>query len=474
MSACRCRPSTSFFFFFGFWVAIVLGGIPEPGNLSIDYVRWKRIIKWNSITFQDGPVTYSVQRTFERKDNQSWTDVQNCIHITQTECELLDSLTFRAPYHLRVRAEYRNETSNWVEAVSEPKNVTVDSFNMQHIVKWDPDILQLGPVTYSVEFQGNFERLRNDSWTEAPNCTHTTETECDLLDSLAFFAKYYLRVRTEHESATSLWVEAQPFLPYKDTVIGPPSVSVVSEAGVLHITILDPVREDGLSMRNNYEDLAYHIFYWEKNDEKITKVHNKSDTVSTVLLGLQPWTSYCLQVQAYSKESSKQGQLSPVYCDAVTANTERRAIEAAQILFITLIAVLVVTLGCFFFVIYARRAIKYLMYPSYSLPVHIREYLAEPSPQPTFATLHKDDPKEDHWDKLSIVSQSEITSVLLNSTKTDGSKSDKDTTKSDGKILNEEDDLQSNQSSVDSGHYSSGTRNSSPKTPESREDVSKT
>ncbi|XP_067897201.1 interferon gamma receptor 2-like isoform X2 [Heterodontus francisci] len=450
----------------------MFGRIPEPGNLSINSVRWKRVLKWDPVSFQGVPVTYSVQRTFESKGNRSWTDAQNCMHIIETKCELSDS--FNATYNLRVRAEHGSETSNWVEAVSEPKNVTVDSFNVNHVVKWDSDHLQLGPVTYSVQFQGSFERLTNESWSEVTNCTLITETECDLLDSLAFFAKYYLRVRTELGCATSRWVETKPFYPYKDTVIGPPSVTVLSEEGVLHINILDPVRKDGVSLHSNYEDLAYHVFYWEKNDEENIKVYNKSVTTSTVLLDLQPWTIYCLKVQAYSKESVKQGQLSPVFCNSVTADTKRRVIAAAQVLFITLVAVLVVTLGCFFFVIYARRAIKYLMYPSYSLPVHIREYLTEPSQQPVFATLNKEDLHEDHWDKLSIVSQSEITSVLKDSTKTDGSKSDKDTTMPNGKILNEENDLQSSQSSVDSGHYSNSTVNSSHKNPQSLEDTSKT
>ncbi|XP_051870029.1 interleukin-10 receptor subunit beta-like [Pristis pectinata] len=470
MTAVRCRVS----FLFGLLWAIVLGKIPEPENLRINLIQSKRVIRWNPVSFQDGLPTYSVQKSFERRDNRTWIDVQNCVHITETECELLDSLTFHAPYDLRVRAERGSETSNWVEAVSAPKNVTVDSYNMKHVVRWDPDVLQLSPVTYSVQYQGNFERMTKENWTEAVNCTRTTETECDLLDSLAFYAKYYLRVRTEQEGATSEWVEIKPFCPYKDTVIGPPLVKVQSEAGVLHVIISDPVREDGNSLRFNYQDLTYNIFFWEKNDDGNTNVHNVTTPMSTALLELQPWTTYCLKVQATVPELSKQGVPSPVSCSSVTADAKRRAIEAAQVLFITLIAVLVVTFGCFLFVIYVRRTIKYLMYPSYSLPVHIREYLTEPSQQPVFPVLHKDDLQEDHWDKLSIVSQSETTPVLLNSTKANEKKVNQETTKSDMKVPNEDDDLQSSQSSVDSGHYSNSTQDSSHKNPQSIDDASKT
>ncbi|XP_078088923.1 interleukin-10 receptor subunit beta-like [Mustelus asterias] len=458
--------------FLGFVCGIVLGEIREPGNLRIDYVRWKRILKWDSVFFQGGSATYSVQRSFE--SNGNWTDVQDCTHVAETQCELLDDISSNATYNLRVRAEHRNEMSNWVEAVSEPKNVTVESFNLKHLVKWDPDVYQLGPVTYSVQFQGQFERMSTGNWSDVVNCMAITEMECDLLDSLAFFATYFLRVRTERGGATSHWVEAVSFSPYKDTVIGPPAVRVSSQAGELHVTIADPIAQDGHSMRYSYTDLAYHVFYWIKNEEGTLKMRNKSATASTVLLNLQPWTNYCLKVQAYSLESSKQGLFSPVICEHITANSKTRAIAAAQVLFITLIAVLVVTLGCFFFVKYARRAIKYLMYPSYSLPVHIQEYLTEPIQQPLFETLNKEDLREEHWDKLSIVSHTEIPPVPLNSTETDGSKSDKTTTKSDGKILIEEDDVQSSQSSVDSGHYSNSTENSSRQTSQSLEDASRT
>ncbi|XP_048459083.1 interleukin-10 receptor subunit beta-like [Rhincodon typus] len=449
---------------FGLLWALVFGQIPEPENLRIDFVDSKRILKWDPVFYRGNLVTYSIQRTFESHDNRSWLDVQNCMLTTETRCKLLNDINVAC--NLRVRAEHGNERSNWVEAVAEPKNVRVDSLNKKHVVKWDPDVYQLGPVTYSVQYQGNYERMHNESWSEAQNCTRITETDCDLLNSFAFYAKYYLRVRAELGSATSPWVEILPFYPYKDTVIGPPLVDVLSEAGVLHVTIAGPVTENKLPLNNDYEDLAYRIFYWKENEDGNMKMDNKSVTTSTVLLNLQPWTRYCLKVQAYSKASSKQGQFSPVICESVTANTKTRALAVAQVLFIALLAVLVVTLGCFFFVIYARKAIKYLMYPSYSLPVHIREYLTEPSQQPMLGTLNKEDLHEEHWDKLSIVSQSEIPSVLLNSTKTDTSKSEKDKTPSGGKILNEEDDVQSSQSSVDSGHYSNNTENSAHKTPQ--------
>ncbi|XP_060689176.1 interleukin-10 receptor subunit beta-like [Hemiscyllium ocellatum] len=445
--------------------ALVIGQIPEPQNVQIDFVDSKRILKWDSVFYQGNLVTYSVQRTFESNDNRSWLDVHDCMLTTETRCKLLNDVN--ATCNLRVRAEHGNETSNWVEAVAEPKNVTVDSLNKKHVVKWDPDVYQLGSVTYSVQYQGNYERLYNESWSEVPKCTRITETDCDLSDSLAFFAKYFLRVRAELGSATSPWVEIPAFYPYKNTVFGPPSVEVLPKAGSLHVDIKGPFTENEHPLSNDYEDFAYQIFYWKENEDGNIKMVNKSAPASAVLHNLQPWTRYCLKARAYSKANSKQGQFSPVICEDVNADTKRRALAMAQILFVTLLAVLVVTLGCFFFVIYARKAIKYLMYPSYSLPVHIREYLTEPSQQPMLGTLTKEDLREEHWDKLSIVSQSEIPSILPNSTKTDGSKSNKNETISGGKILNEEDDVQSSQSSVDSGHYSNSTENSAHKTPQS-------
>ncbi|XP_072116166.1 interleukin-10 receptor subunit beta-like [Mobula birostris] len=461
-------------FLFGVLWAIVLGKIPEPQNVTISLTQSKRVLRWNPVPSQDGPLTYTVQKSFERGENQIWIGAQKCVHITETECELLDSLTLNVSYDLRVRAEHGSETSNWVEAVSAPRNIRIDSYNLKHVVKWDADVLQLSPVTYSVQYQGSFERTTKDNWTDALNCTHTPETECDLLDNLAFFAKYYLRVRTEQEGATSEWVEIEPFCPYKDTVIGPPLVTVLSEAGVLHVTILDPVREDGESIRINYRDLIYYVFYWEKTDDVNINVRNVTTVSSVLLQDLQAWTTYCLKVHASVLDLSKQGLPSSVTCSTVSANAKRRAIEAAQVLFIALFTVLLITLGCFLFVIYVRRTVKHLMYPSYSLPVHIREYLTESSQQPIFPVVLKDDLQEDHWDKLSIVSQSETSPVLLNSAKAGEKKMDRETIKSVSKFPSEDEDMESSQSSVDSGHYSNSTQDSSSKNPQNIDDASKT
>lgn len=107
-----------------------------------------------------------------------------------------------------------------------------------------------------------------------------------------------------------------------------------------------------------------------------------------------------------------------------------------------------------------------------SLIVFLLQYLTEPSQQPAFPVVHKNDLQEDHWDKLSIVSQTEITSVLLNSTKANKTKVDQNPTESVVEIPNEDDDLQSSQSS-DSGHYSNGTQDSSHGNPQSIDDTSK-
>ncbi|XP_059824689.1 interleukin-10 receptor subunit beta-like isoform X2 [Hypanus sabinus] len=469
MSAVRHRVT----FLFGVLWAIVLGKVPEPENVTISLIQSKRLLRWNPVPFQDGPLTYSVQKSLERGENRMWRAAQNCMQIMETECKL-ESLALDAPYDLRVRAEHGSETSNWVEAVSAPRNIKVVSYNLKHVMTWEADALQLSPVTYSVQFQGSFERATKDNWTDALNCTHTPVTECDLLDNLAFFAKYHLRVRTELEGATSEWVEIEPFYPYKDTVIGPPSVTVQSEAGVLHVSIKDPVREDERSIRLNYRDLIYNVFYWEKTDDGNINVRNVTTVSSTLLQDLQAWTTYCLKVHAFVPDLSKEGLSSPVTCSSVTANAKRRAIEAAQVLFIALFSVLLITLGCFLFVIYVRRTVKHLMYPSYSLPVHIREYLTESSQQPVFPAVIKDNLQEDHWDKLSIVSRSETSPVSLNPDKANEKKMNQETKKSDLKITNEDEDLESSQSSVDSGHYSNSTQDSSSKNPQNIGDASKT
>uniref|UniRef100_V9KWB3 Interleukin-10 receptor subunit beta n=1 Tax=Callorhinchus milii TaxID=7868 RepID=V9KWB3_CALMI len=349
-----------------------------------------------------------------------------------------------------------------------PGNVTIDSVNLKHILKWNSIPFHDERVTYSVQYQGLFERRNDQNWTEAENCTNITETECNLLEYLAFIATYFIRVRAERGNQTSEWIEANAFSPYRDSVIGPAMVQVESLLGQLQVSVFDPVTEEGTSMQMMYPDLAYWVFYWKDTED--TKVYNKSFTGVTVLSELQPWTTYCLRVQSYIKNPFRLGQSSSILCNQTSANAKTRALKAASFLFVSLFSVLLVTVGCFAFLFFVHRTIKRIMYPSYSFPSHIREYLTEPSQQSIFAALDKEELHEDHWDKLSIVSRSEITTVLIVTKLDHKSFSNTADTQPEG---NTEEDLDSNQSSVDSGHFSSGTDTSFQKNSQIHENIIK-
>uniref|UniRef100_A0A8C0GFX3 Fibronectin type-III domain-containing protein n=1 Tax=Chelonoidis abingdonii TaxID=106734 RepID=A0A8C0GFX3_CHEAB len=142
------------------------------------------------------------------------------------------------------------------------------------------------------------------------NCSmNIVITECDF-SSLA-----------ESENEKSDWVNII-FKPLDDTIVGPPDVKVKSESGSLHVDFTGPlaVQESHVWPLNKYYgSWVYRVLYWKKgNSEEVITTDSKYN--SEILSGLDPWTIYCLQVQAVIPEWNKTGKLSEEFCDMTTAN----------------------------------------------------------------------------------------------------------------------------------------------------------
>uniref|UniRef100_A0A8C9VMP8 Interleukin-20 receptor subunit beta n=1 Tax=Scleropages formosus TaxID=113540 RepID=A0A8C9VMP8_SCLFO len=94
-----------------------------------------------------------------------------------------------------------------------PSDVSVDSVNMKHRLTWRPPEVSCATVSYSVQFQGEFElRILNGSWEEVQACQRIGACVCDLSDHLASDSDYELRVRAECGGAVSRW--ARPAMPF--------------------------------------------------------------------------------------------------------------------------------------------------------------------------------------------------------------------------------------------------------------------
>ncbi|XP_029935657.1 coagulation factor III, tissue factor a [Myripristis murdjan] len=203
------------------------------------------------------------------------------------------------------------------------QNVTWISTNFKTLLKWEPK--PTADYTYTVEFSPlGKDRQRN------PHCIRTTETMCDLTNSLSDVkATYSADVRSEPPRGVNSdliefpYTSSERFCPYKDTDIGKPDfkIEVSKDKRKTTLYVSDPLTalfENGrqLSIRDVFADeLQYKVLYWRATSTG-KKVHlSKSSEIE--LTRLDRGESYCFTVQAYipTRSISKQlGDPSHVKC----------------------------------------------------------------------------------------------------------------------------------------------------------------
>ncbi|NXP21359.1 I10R2 protein, partial [Scytalopus superciliaris] len=195
-------------------------------------------------------------------------------------------------------------------------------------------------------------------------------------------------------------------------VIGPPEVKVKSESGALHVDFSGPFAEheqDKWPLRQYYGSWSYRILYWKEGStadltsaSRVTHVDTKHN--SEILSQLEPWTVYCIQVQAVIPEWNKTGELSRVLCEQTTHNGVTPVWMIVTLLIGSMLTVVIVVPVCFFSFFYLYRLTKHVFCPSYIFPQHLKEFLSKPPSAPqSFPPL----PQEEHliYDKLTVISE---------------------------------------------------------------------
>ncbi|NXG33150.1 I10R2 protein, partial [Dromaius novaehollandiae] len=217
-------------------------------------------------------------------------------------------------------------------------------------------------------------------------------------------------------------------------IIGPPDVKVKSESGSLHVDFIGPIVEhepDKWSLKQYYGSWNYRILYWKKGSNKEV-IHIDTKHNSEILSQLEPWTMYCIQVQAVIPEWNKTGELSQELCDQTTHNGNFNifllflagvtpAWIIITVLFGSMLTVILLVPVCFFSFLFLYRLTKNVFCPSYYFPQHLKEFLSKPS---NSLQLFSPVPQEEHLlcDKLTVISEEsknqseEITDEASNTT----------------------------------------------------------
>ncbi|NXO61582.1 I10R2 protein, partial [Phainopepla nitens] len=177
--------------------------------------------------------------------------------------------------------------------------------------------------------------------------------------------------------------------------IGPPEVRLQSENGALHVDFWGPLAEHQdsgvmLSLRCNCNCLVIAQLIPQLRPDlpglccaflcsQVDSSHS-----SEILTQLEPWTVYCVRVQAVVPECNKTGQLSRELCEQTTHNGETPVWVIVTVLVGSMLVVVTAVTVCFFSSFYLYRLTKYVFCPSYIFPDHLKEFLSKApgAPQP--------------------------------------------------------------------------------------------
>nr|AFU48902.1 interleukin 10 receptor 2 transcript variant 3 [Tupaia belangeri] len=95
-----------------------LGMVPPPKNVRMNSVNFKNILQWESPAFPKGNLTFTAQYLSYRKFQDK------CSGTALMECDF-SSLSKYGDYILRVRAEFADEHSEWVNITFCPVDDTI-------------------------------------------------------------------------------------------------------------------------------------------------------------------------------------------------------------------------------------------------------------------------------------------------------------------------------------------------------------
>ncbi|KAK6485638.1 interferon alpha/beta receptor 1a-like isoform X1 [Huso huso] len=252
-----------------------------------------------------------------------------------------------------------------------PQNIRVKAVNTQYILEWDWDPQQYDEsVRFTAEYIYEYKR-HSKEYSFNRVCYRIPQTQCDFTyQDIDYFGGQYLRLRAESKNITSKWKELK-FCPEEHSALGPPSkVDVESRNGLLKVNITDPLTHKNESMQTLIK-ISFLIVYWKNTStaEKLTLAINISETLLT---GLEPWTLYCLRVQAFNIQFRKRSQFSEPVCRLTTCKDDGLTpVWMALLIFFSSVGLL---LSCSYGVYVIYKVIKYSCFPQLPDSMQLYEY----------------------------------------------------------------------------------------------------
>ncbi|XP_023192031.1 interleukin-10 receptor subunit beta-like [Xiphophorus maculatus] len=247
-----------------------------------------------------------------------------------------------------------------------PTNVQVTSRDLNLILSWDPPAEAPSGLIYTTEF-------KNSIGIHKPGCVNITTFQCELSNfGISLYGTYSGKVRALLGEETSAWVESKNITLDTETLISPPSVSLLSIGQTLEISIKEPEFYIS-SLRNVYSKVSYNITYW-KDDQEMMQEKTLSNIVQdrVILDELDPLTKYCVQVRIITLRNKNPSEPSGVLCER-TGDTDNSPMVAAVIVCVVIAVAVVMTV----LAVVKWKSISHFLWPKVSLPRHFEKSLLD-------------------------------------------------------------------------------------------------
>ncbi|XP_041721827.1 interleukin-10 receptor subunit beta isoform X1 [Coregonus clupeaformis] len=265
-----------------------------------------------------------------------------------------------------------------------PSNIRINSVNMGLVLEWDAPQNHTENITYRAEYRSLVSSYLVVCW-------NTTAQSCDFTSHLNQYGVYNFQVRAERKGDTSHWMVTKQFVMDKHTTLGPPGVTLVSSGADIEVSIKDPVLRIS-EFKDIYSHATFNITYWKEGQEEKAKRTNDTQ-LRKVVLALEPWTRYCVQVWAYTLRFSKHSQPSNVTCESTGKGNDRPWVVAL------VMAVAVALLALAFWYCYW---VVHFLRPKDKLPEHFTELLLDP-PCSSILAMQSSPQPEKVYHKVSIM-----------------------------------------------------------------------
>ncbi|XP_027877812.1 interferon alpha/beta receptor 2-like isoform X1 [Xiphophorus couchianus] len=173
-----------------------------------------------------------------------------------------------------------------------PANVSITSYNMEHILRFWPDLRTPADARFTVQIHST----RKQQWKTVAECAELTARQtCNLTSKLKdTFGYYVARVQAFRTNQTSSWTTSNLFHPLADTVLGPPEFSVSGCGNCLVLQVRDA--PGSLLYQEELKDLHTEMELNVRRTRDGAEFKLKSHQQEIVISYLQPGVEYCVSI----------------------------------------------------------------------------------------------------------------------------------------------------------------------------------